>query len=354
MSTLYSSLKFLRFSEHLQAIESGQVVAPVHIRIKPINHCNHKCWYCAYRTDDLVLGDEMEEKDNIPADKMLSLAQEFVDMGVKAVTFSGGGEPLLYKPLPDVIKVLAAGGVRVAALTNGSNLKGRVADVFAQHGTWVRISLDAWDDASYVKSRGAKKMDFSKLIKNIRAFTSRDGNCVLGVSFIVGRENHQHLAEVCALLKDCGVDHVKVSGVVVSNDAAGNNEYHSEIREEVSHQINTAQSLSDSSFTILNHYHDLDERFEKKYHSCHFLQYLTVVGADQYVYSCQDKAYTESGRMGSIAERTFKDFWFSEENIQFLKTFDPSVRCGHHCVSHPKNLAINEYISLDKEHSYFV
>ncbi|HLG37821.1 MAG TPA: hypothetical protein VI338_06770, partial [Nitrososphaera sp.] len=67
-----------------------------------------------------------------------------------------------------------------------------------------------------------------------------------------------------------------------------------------------------------------------------------------------DKAYTESGRMGSIADRTFKEFWFSEENQQFLKAFDPSVRCGHHCVSHSKNLAIHEYLSLDQEHSYFV
>lgn len=354
MSSYYSALKFLRFGEHIHAIEKGEAVAPLHIRVKPINHCNHKCWYCAYRTDDLLLGNEMSEKDTIPEEKMLTLAHEFVDMGVKAVTFSGGGEPLLYKPLPEIIKVLADGDIRVAALTNGSNLKGRVADSFAQYGTWVRISLDAWDDASYIKSRGAKNTDFTKLIENIRAFTSRDTKCVLGVSFIVGYDNHKHLTEVCSLLKDCGVDHVKVSGAVVSNDSAGNNVYHRKIKDEVARQIFAAQSLADSSFTILNHYHDLEERFEKHYHSCSFLQYLTVIGADQYVYTCQDKAYTESGRMGSIADRTFKDFWFSDENLQFLKSFDPSVKCGHHCVSHSKNLAINEYISLDKEHSYFV
>ena len=354
MSTYYSSLKFLHFAEHIQAIEQGEVVAPIHIRVKPTNHCNHKCWYCAYRTNDLLLGDEMEEKDSIPEDKMLALAHEFIDMGVKAVTFSGGGEPLLYKPLPHIIKVLASGGIRVAALSNGSNLKGRVADAFAEYGTWVRISLDAWDDDSYVKSRGAQKADFSKLIGNIRSFTSRDSKCVLGVSFIVGHNNYQHIAEICELLKDCGVDHVKVSGAVVSNDAAGNNIYHSEIKEEVAKQITAAQSLSDSSFTILNHYHDLEERFEKHYHTCYFLQYLTVIGADQNVYTCQDKAYTKPGRMGSIADRTFKDFWFSEENKHFLNSFDPAEMCQHHCVSHAKNLAINEFISLDHEHAYFV
>jgi wyosine [tRNA(Phe)-imidazoG37] synthetase (radical SAM superfamily) len=100
----------------------------------------------------------MVKKESIPAERMLSLAHEFVTMGVKAVTFSGDGEPLLYKPLSEVIEILATGVVRVAALTNGSNLKGRVADAFAKHGTWVKISLGAWDDESYVKIRASSRV----------------------------------------------------------------------------------------------------------------------------------------------------------------------------------------------------
>lgn len=354
MSTYYSALKFLRFDDRLQALAEGRIVAPVHVRVKPTNLCNHNCWYCAYRTDDLALGSEMLEKDSIPAEKMHALAHEFIEIGVKAVTFSGGGEPLLYKPLPEIIEVLAQGGIRVAALSNGSNLKGRMADAFAQYGTWIRISLDAWDNESYVKSRGAKSEDFSRLIDNIRAFTARRSQCVLGISLIVGHDNHQHIAAVCALLKDCGANHVKISGAVVSNDAAGNNAYHRSIKDEVARQIAQAKTLENADFTVLNHYHDLEDRFEKSYHTCPFLQFLTVVGADMSVYTCQDKAYTETGRMGSIADTSFKEFWFSAENQNFLKSFDPAVQCKHHCVSHAKNLAIHEYLSLDRDHSFFV
>ncbi len=354
MSKYYSALKFLRFSDSLDALADGRVVAPVHIRVKPTNHCNHRCWYCCYRTSDLALGEEMREQDSIPAEKMMELAHEFVEMGVKAVTFSGGGEPLLYKALPEVIDILAAGGIRIAALTNGSNLKGRVADCFAEHGTWIRVSMDAWDDASYEKSRGAKPHDFSQLIENIRAFTARDTRCVLGVSFIVGHDNHQHIAELCTLLKECGVNHVKISGAVVSNNAAGNNAYHSSIKDEVARQITLAKEISSETFSILNHYHELEDLFEKHYHTCPFLGFLTVIGADQHVYTCQDKAYTESGRMGSLVGRTFRDYWFSDENRRFMHSFDPSRECTHHCVAHAKNLAILEYLTLDKEHSYFV
>ena len=354
MSTYYSSLKFLNFNKQLNAISKGEVVAPIHIRVKPINLCNHDCWYCAYRTDNVTLGDQMNERDQIPRGKMIELAHDFVDMGVKAVTFSGGGEPLIYKPLPEIIEILAKGGIRIASLTNGSNLKGRVADAFAKYGTWVRVSIDAWDNESYVKSRGAKSNDFSKLIKNISDFTARDTKCVLGVSFIVGKDNYKHIAEVCSLLKTCKVDHVKISGAVVSNDAAGNNAYHSLIKDEVAKQILETKKLEDEGFKVLNHYHDLEERFEKKYNKCPFLKFLTVVGADQYIYTCQDKAYTETGKIGSIKNKSFKDFWLSKENKIFLNTFNPSTKCNHHCVSHAKNIAINDYLSIDEEHGYFV
>jgi len=296
----------------------------------------------------------MNDRDQIPKDKMVELANEFVDMGVKAVTFSGGGEPLLYRPLLEIIEILAQGGIRIASLTNGSNLKGKVADAFAKHATWVRISIDAWNDESYMKSRGAKSNDFSKLIKNIKEFTARDTQCVLGMSLIVGKDNHKHIIEVCTLLKECGVDHVKISGAVVSNDAADNNAFHSSIKDEVARQILEAKKLENRDFKILNHYHDLEERFKKEYSTCPFLQFLTVIGADQCVYTCQDKAYTESGKIGSIEGVSFRDFWFSKENKTFLNNFDPSVNCNHHCVSHSKNLALHDFLSIDQEHGYFV
>lgn len=354
MTSYYSALKIFRFRDHIESLDNGKAIAPIHVRVKPTNLCNHKCWYCAYRMENLTLGNEMVEADSIPAEKMMAIAKEFVEIGVKAVTFSGGGEPLLYKPLPEVIEILATGNIRVAALTNGSNLKGRVAAAFAKYGTWVRISLDAWDDASYIKSRGAQPFDFTRLMDNICKFTALKSNCKLGVSFIVGHENHQHLADVCSLLKECGVQHVKVSGVITSNNSDENKAYHKVIKSSVEFQINLAQSLIDENFTVINHYHDLEDRFEKSYHTCPSISLMTILGADQNIYMCQDKAYTESGRLGSIAKISFKDFWFSSENQSILKFFDPSAKCHHHCVSHHKNMAIQEYRLLDNEHSYFI
>jgi len=354
MANVYSNLKFLQYSAHIKALQERRVMAPVHIRIKPMNYCNHDCWYCAYRVSNQHLGEDIDYKDTIPKDKMFEIVDDVIEMGVKAVTFSGGGEPLLYKPLPEVVKRLAEGGIRVATLTNGSNLKGRMADAFAEYGTWVRVSTDAWDDASFSRSRGIKDGEFTKLLNNMKDFTSRESKCVLGVSFIVDENNYTHLYDVCGMLKDVGVNHVKVSGVVTSNSGAENNAYHARIHETVSEQISKAKSLDDENFRVVNHYHDLEERFQKSYTMCPYLTFLTVIGADCMVYTCQDKAFTESGKLGSIRDRSFKDFWFSEENRKRLFELDPSKECNHHCVTHLKNVALMDMLSIDPDHGVFV
>jgi sulfatase maturation enzyme AslB (radical SAM superfamily) len=354
MAVLYSNLKFLRFQDRLAAFQRREVLAPVHIRIKPTNRCNHDCWYCAYKVDNLQLGEEMVEADTIPPEKMAEIVEDIIGMGVQAVTFSGGGEPLLYKTLPETITRLAEGGVRVATLTNGANLKGRMADVLARHAVWVRISIDAWDNASYCKARNLKGDAFSQLLRNMRAFTARDTRCVLGVSFIITEENYEYLVDACTTFKEAGVNHVKLSGVVVDNAGDQNNQYHDRFMEQVTAKIHEAETLTDAHFTIINHYHALEERFNKPYTLCPFLQWLTVIGADSKVYACQDKTYTPSGLLGSIQDQSFKTFWFSEENRRRLFALNPARVCRHHCVTHSKNLAIYDFLDLDPDHSVFV
>jgi MoaA/NifB/PqqE/SkfB family radical SAM enzyme len=351
---VYSNLKFFAYPDRLGAIRERRVAPPVHVRIKPINHCNHSCWYCAYRADQLQLGEGMDLKDHIPEAKMYELIDDLIEMGVEAVTFSGGGEPLLYKPLAECIRRLAGAGVRVATLTNGSNLKGRVADAFAEHGTWVRVSLDAWDDASYAKSRGIKQGAFSQVIDNIRGFAARGSDCVLGVSYIVSAENVDHIADVCRMLGDAGADHVKLSAAIVSNDVHENNLYHRAIAERAHAAIAEAKALAHDGFSVLDHYHETDERFDKGYDYCPYLNFLTVIGADCSVYTCQDKAYTDGGLLGSIKQRSFKDFWFSDENRERMWGISPMQSCRHHCITHAKNAAIVDFLKLDPDHARFV
>ena len=137
----------------MESVRVRSLTAPVHVRIKPINCCNHDCWYCAYRSSALQLGEGMDIADRIPESKLSEIAVDLVGMGVNAVTVSGGGEPLLHKASPACIERLGRAGIRVGVLTNGTNLKGRMAEALSRWGTWARVSLDAWDIAMSIRVR---------------------------------------------------------------------------------------------------------------------------------------------------------------------------------------------------------
>lgn len=355
MAGIYSNLKIFNFVDGLDDAPYDKITnAPVHVRIKPINACNHKCWFCCFRADNLDLGTNMSLRDRIPYEKMKEIVKDLIEMKVQAVTFSGGGEPLIFPKLNEIIRDLSLGGIKIGTLSNGSKLTGIVADAFADYGTWIRVSMNGWNAESYGTSRGVDEFEFSKVLTNMSEFAKRKSKCSLGVSYIISEENAPHIYNFCKMIKDVGVEHIKLSACVVGNTAQENNIYHSKFSRVVAEQIALSTQLNDAQFTVANHYHEMEERFEKNYGHCHIAHLLTIIGADCRVYTCQDKAYTDSGLLGSIKETSFKEFWFSDQNRDRLNGLNPRTACSHHCVSHRKNQMLQEFKQLNREHIGFV
>ncbi len=356
MGLAYSKFKIFHYEEKLKSLDRSNdiIKAPLHIRIKPTNVCAHSCWYCAYKADNLQLGQDMVTKDSIPKDKMMEIIDDCIEMGVKAITFSGGGEPFSYKYLLDAVKKLSKSPIKFASLTNGAKLKGEIAEVFAHHAQWVRISIDGWDDESYSKYRGIKVGEFTKLIENMRNFKALKGTCSLGISYIVDNKNYKHIYEFVKLIKSTGADNIKISPCIVDNDRIKNNEYHQAIIDTVKQEIIKAKdAFEDEEFEIFDSYHLLEKKFDKDYTWCPYSQILPIIGADLNIYPCQDKAYNlENGLVGSIKEKSFKEFWFNDKE-KFFK-INPSCHCNNHCVANEKNKMILEYLNIDKDHQEFV
>lgn len=356
MGLLYSRMKIFHFKDKIDSLpaSANKILSPIHIRIKPTNICNHNCWYCAYRSDNLQLGKNMVKKDYIPQEKMMEIIDDIVEMGVQAVTFSGGGEPFCYPYLLDSLRKLSQTQVKFSALTNGAILEKEIAEIFAHYGSWLRISMDGWDDKSYSFYRGVPKGEFRKIIRNMENFKKLGGKCYLGVCLIIDRNNAPHIYEFINRLKSIGVDSVKVSPCIVSNDGVKNNRYHKKIFNKVKTQVKKAiEDLADGKFELFDSYHELNEKFKKDYAWCPYLQILPVIGADLNIYPCQDKAYNlDEGLIGSIKNQRFKDFWFADKNKFFI--INPSLHCNHHCVANAKNKLIFDYLNINKEHLVFV
>ncbi|QKF83315.1 radical SAM/SPASM domain-containing protein [Halarcobacter ebronensis] len=356
MASKYSKFKVFHFQEKLDSLPKDveEISSPIHIRIKPTNVCNHSCWYCSYRFDEVQLGQDMVVRDFIPKDRMMEILDDCIEMDVKSITFSGGGEPFVYKYFLDTVKKLSKSNIKFASLTNGSKLKGEVAEIFSKYGEWIRVSMDGWDDLSYKKYRKTKKTEFTNILNNMKEFKSLGGKCALGVSFIIDNKNFNHIYEMAKKIKATGADSIKMSPCIVSNLGKENNEYHAPIYDEVKKQIKKVKTeLEDESFEVYDTYHLLEEKFEKDYDWCPYIQILPIIGADLNIYSCQDKAYNlDNGLVGNIKEKSFKEFWFNDKE-KFFK-INPKCDCSHHCIANEKNKMILDYLNVDLDHLGFV
>ena len=351
-TTPYSNIKIFGHLEELYKVKNGERIAPIYVRIKPTNRCNQNCYYCHYKSPYLKL-DQYVPDDEIPREKILEIISDFKEIGVKAVTFSGGGEPLVYSHIEEAMKAVLEAGIDLSVITNGSLLYGKKAELLAQ-AKWVRISEESGTGETYAKIRGVNSGAFDKLCENIKNFAQiKNADCELGVNFVIGPKNYKEVYQAGKLVQELGADHIKYTALM-SNDVE---KTHESFKEEVIGQIHKLIDENNTKFRIINMYEsDFDSRtlFGRNYDFCGIKDFVTVIAANSKIYFCHDKAYLSQGEIGDIADKSFKEVWFSEEATRKLLEFNPQNMCRHHCVYDDRNELLNAFYSLDRNHINFI
>ena len=112
--------------------------------------CNSSCGYC-----DLPLNVGRYEMSRQEIRNVF--AGLYID-GLRFV-FVQGGEPLLRRDLPDILKDLAALGFHLTLITNGTKLTSRLVRQFDNLSISLSISLDTLDRDKYQRIRGADQLN---------------------------------------------------------------------------------------------------------------------------------------------------------------------------------------------------
>ncbi len=342
----YSDLKIFGFPAKIESFRENIITAPIYVRIKPINRCMHACHWCVYSdghtrpkdrpAEHLIAGmhETMKEADVMPLGKALELLDDLQKMGTKAVTFSGGGEPLAHPDICLMFERTIENGLDLSIITNGQALLGERAELL-EGAKWVRISIDYTNAEQMAKSRNVPLRSFEQVMRNIEDFAAaRSEDCDLGINFIVTRENHADLADFAIALRSLGVDNIRFSPVYCQ----GFQEYHAPIAARVEEQLRQLQAHCSERFTV-NSFYDLASPSKvpsRPFTRCLYAQTVPVVGADLGVYACHNTAYSEHGLLGSIKDQSFERMWNSSETHAKLRALNPSKVCNHECANHSK------------------
>jgi len=357
MEGVYNHSKIAFHKTKLESLARGEITAPIYVRVKPTNKCNHRCFYCSYDPEfGYLLSEKKELTDELPKEKMREILTDFKKIGVKAITYSGGGEPLVYPFIEEALKKTLDLGIDLSIITNGQRLNGEIAELLAQ-SEWVRVSADYCTPKLFVSHRRIPEIFFAQEIENIANFAKiKKPECELGINFLITHRNADAIYNSAVFFKDLGVNHIRFSPIYVPQgnelSSGGSETYHAPIKERVLEQIERAKELETNYFKVFNFYEtDFDSVIKsvRRYPRCFMMETVPVIAANQNVYFCHDKAYSDSGLIGSIKDKSFQEMWFSKETAQRFKTFKPQESCRHHCTADGRNLSIIEMIK-DLEH----
>jgi GTP 3',8-cyclase len=171
------------------------------LRISVTDRCNFRCSYCMPRS---VFGPGfrfLPHADILTFEEVQRLARAFVSLGVQKLRLTGG-EPLLRRDLPELVRMLRQDGVDLALTTNGSLLADKARALASAGLQRVTVSLDSLDDAVFQRMNDAH-VPVRQVLDGIRA--AADAGLELKINAVIRRGvNDAGLLDLVSYFKGSG------------------------------------------------------------------------------------------------------------------------------------------------------
>jgi len=348
----YSPFKMVHHQGHLADMKKDMQVVPLQVQLIPSNACNQRCVFCTYRMKDYACNQMFDEKVMLPHEKVLECIDDFADMGVKAVQFTGGGEPLTHPNIREQFEYTLSKDLQLSLVSNGMALTDVLCRILSQ-ASWSRISMDSATPKTYAQERSVSPKVFHRTVLNIEKLVHYNQGAVLGIGFVVTKGNYKEIYQAAKLAKELGVNNFRISGAF-TNDGYS---YFDGFREEAWEQARKATELTDRHFTVFNLFNErMNDLFEGKqeYMFCPMKELLTYVGADFNVYTCCTLAYNTKGLIGSIKEQSFRELWEGPKKRKMFRNHNPRKLCQQQCLYRGKNEFINYCLNHNPSHIDYI
>tara|TARA_A100001011_G_scaffold388844_1_gene469259 strand:- start:248 stop:1384 length:1137 start_codon:yes stop_codon:yes gene_type:complete len=338
--------------DQINQINSNLRPFPLTIEIDLTNHCNHRCSFC-------VWGEHIStDKSSLVKENLIECMSGMKKLGAKAITFTGGGEPMIHKNFYEILKSSNNMGFDCGLITNGSVITEKNAKLLLINLNWLRISMSGGDKDSYLKVQG--KDHFDLVCKNLKIISSikkkLKSNTKLGLRMLITKENVHTLYNLAEIIKK--IDGVNYLQIAPDHDNDDNGIFwHGDLvkkEKDKSEKILKEKKIDfiTSGFEILN-----TNNFEKKNtldipSKCFAHFYQIAIMADGNVAFCKNARFDKNFIIGNINTNKIEEIWNSKKNQEIEKWVRPN-NCGLLCKNIRVNLAMEKiYNSKHKNNLY--
>lgn len=325
--------KLMFHPEHLIALRTGKRPFPVTCEIDLTNLCNHDCYFC------VVKEAREAHRTSLETPVILNAITQMKELGLKGISLTGGGEPLVHKDFYTVLEHAHKLGIDTGLMTNGALL--REDKELLRFLNWIRISVGAGNRELYQKIQG--KDDFDRVLENIRMLSRKrreSGHIVnIGVRMLLDLENYHTLPELARLLRDSGIDYIQAAPdcrddtYPILQEA----DYPDVINETEAVLKGTETRLLMAGFTV----NQRDRAYPKK---CYAHCYQIAIIATGDVVFCKNMRGNGDMAIGNIYQSSVADIWNSTKCLELEAKLDPQ-NCHSICKNMQINVAIEDFLN---------
>ncbi len=345
-------VKLLRHSDVVERMLNQEVVYPISVELDLSNVCNHNCPWCSFS------GFRQENWVSWPEDRVYTLLEELAEVGVKSITFTGGGEPLVHKRAADLFQRTHDLGMQYGVVTNGRRLEGTVADIVAQTATFVRVSLDAGTTQTHQMLHATAMPEYSRILGNMTKVRGlAGGRLTIGASMCIFDVNRREIVEAARRVKATGANYLEVRPVFPTEWRGGGfgNPLTDEYVDEAKANLADAKAQHDGNgFTVIGMIHRFDQVKDKskQYEKCRIGPLTTVINADGFIYHCCIQRGMPEFRAGSVLDKPFKEVWWNAQHREMVADIDVT-KCPP-CRYDGYNQLIEQAYLADAMHAAFL
>lgn len=310
--------KLAEYDQVAPSLAKGEFPYPKQITFFPTYRCNQHCPGCLYHTPEGKLTGE------ISLDDFQTVRDTFQRIGVERIEISGGGEPGCHPGFQQILTDLADITPQVGIISNGSAFSPADLQVIVERASYIRISLDSLTPAIYqqIHGRGA---NLSRVLSNLvwlktyQADTS--SSLIIGVKFLITRQNALELPSLIEWAVNSGLDHVQFKCI-----RQAPSELDSATACLLDEQLQQAKQANHSATAIYGSLLPIHAQDH-----CWTAALYSVIDPLGDVYLCcyyYDRM--QELRIGNLLTQPFEALWGSEYHRQVIAGIQMQ-RCVHDC-----------------------
>lgn len=178
-----AKIKELHSENRMTLWKNVPLIQPMAVFFEPSTFCNFRCCYCTQSMGKKEFEEKVRPYKTMDLDIVEKVTEQLKDFEepMNLTEFSGMGEPLIHKELPQMIKMLKMANVtkHVRVISNAVFLSNEMADQLIEAGVdSLRISMQGITKESYKRVCGTD-VDFDKIISNLDYFYKNKGGSKL-------------------------------------------------------------------------------------------------------------------------------------------------------------------------------